>query len=71
MEELPNIINGFTPEDLSTTVNILKTIATNLREARARNGSLRVDQVKLLFSVHPQTGEPLDFINYENKESHR
>uniref|UniRef100_A0AAR5PJJ9 RNB domain-containing protein n=1 Tax=Dendroctonus ponderosae TaxID=77166 RepID=A0AAR5PJJ9_DENPD len=70
-EELPNIMHGFTPEDLSTTVNILKKIATNLREARVQNGSLRVEQVKLLFSVHPQSGEPLDFINYENKESHR
>lgn len=36
-----------------------------------RNGSLRIDQVKLLFSLSPRNGEPTDFIVYENKESHR
>lgn len=52
-------------------MNVLQKIAVNLREARVRNGSLRIDQVKLLFSLSPRNGEPTDFIVYENKESHR
>ncbi|KAL1488939.1 hypothetical protein ABEB36_014724 [Hypothenemus hampei] len=70
-EKLPRILNGFTAKDLSKTVNILQKIAVNLREARMKNGSLRIDQVKLLFSLNPGTGEPEDFIVYENKEAHR
>ncbi|XP_030746049.1 DIS3-like exonuclease 2 [Sitophilus oryzae] len=70
-DELPQIRNNFSPKDLSKTVNVLQRIAVNLREARVKNGSLRIDQVKLLFSLNPRTGEPNDFITYENKESHR
>ncbi|XP_076258597.1 dis3 like 3'-5' exoribonuclease 2 isoform X2 [Rhynchophorus ferrugineus] len=70
-DELPKIHNGFTPKDLSNTISVLQKIASNLREARIRNGSLRIDQIKLLFSINPQTGEPLDFMAYENKEAHR
>ncbi|XP_050299103.1 uncharacterized protein LOC126737992 [Anthonomus grandis grandis] len=70
-EDLPKILNDFTAKDLSKTVNVLQKIAINLREGRVKNGSLRIDQVKLLFSLHPRNGEPLDFIAYENKESHR
>ncbi|XP_060521982.1 DIS3-like exonuclease 2 [Cylas formicarius] len=70
-DEFPDIYNGFTSKDISAKVNILQKIAVELREARIRNGSLRIDQVKLLFSLNPKTGEPLDFKIYENKESHR
>ncbi|CAH1129026.1 unnamed protein product [Ceutorhynchus assimilis] len=69
--DLPPIFNGFSAKDLSKTVNVLQKIAVNLREARIKNGSLRIDQTKLLFSLNPGTGEPDDFIVYENKESHR
>lgn len=34
-------------------------------------GALKIDQVKLNFSLHPQTGEPKEFWKYENKDSHR
>lgn len=70
-DELPQIYNGFTCKDLSKTVNVLQQIAINLRDVRMKNGALRIDQVKLLFSLDPRHGEPLDFIVYENKESHR
>ncbi|XP_066247740.1 DIS3-like exonuclease 2 [Euwallacea similis] len=70
-EELPQIHNKFTVRDLSKTVNVLQKIAVNLREARIKSGSLRIDQIKLLFNLNPRNGEPTDFIVYENKESHR
>ncbi|XP_066139767.1 DIS3-like exonuclease 2 isoform X2 [Euwallacea fornicatus] len=70
-EELPRIHNGFSVRDLSKTVNILQNIAVNLREARVKSGSLRIDQIKLLFNLNPYNGEPTDFIVYENKECHR
>ncbi|XP_018564148.1 DIS3-like exonuclease 2 isoform X2 [Anoplophora glabripennis] len=70
-ENFPTIHNGFTVDDLRKTINVLQNIAVKLRERRMRNGTLKIDQVKLSFNLDPKTGEPLDFWIYENKESHR
>nr|CAH7755922.1 unnamed protein product [Callosobruchus chinensis] len=70
-EDFPTIHNGFTPEDIIGTIKILQKIAVRLREKRIENGALRIDQVKLLFNLDPNSGEPIDFSIYENKEAHR
>lgn len=48
-DQLPEIVNGFTPKYISGVVNCLQKIAINLREKRFRNGALRIDQTKLTF----------------------
>ncbi|VEN46067.1 unnamed protein product [Callosobruchus maculatus] len=70
-EDFPTIHNGFTPEDIAGTIKILQKIAVRLREKRIENGALRIDQVKLLFNLDPNSGEPTEFSIYENKEAHR
>ncbi|XP_072378144.1 DIS3-like exonuclease 2 [Diabrotica undecimpunctata] len=71
VEDFPQIYNGFEPKDLVNTINILQGIAVKLREKRIKNGALRIDNVKLMFSLHPVSGEPVSYSIYENKESHR
>ncbi|KAJ8980439.1 hypothetical protein NQ317_001612 [Molorchus minor] len=68
---LPQIHNGFTANDIKEAVIILQNIAVKLRDRRIENGALKIDQVKLSFSLDSNTGEPIDFCKYENKESHR
>lgn len=70
-KEFPNIFGNFTYEDLSKRVNHLQKIAVNLRQKRFENGSLRINQTKLLFRLDPTTVLPTDVFVYENKEAHR
>lgn len=70
-EELPDIYNGFNPDDLKECVLNLQEIAVNLREKRRKNGALKIDQVKISFSLDPTTGEPQEFFICENKPAHR
>ncbi|KAF5269594.1 hypothetical protein FQR65_LT05932 [Abscondita terminalis] len=69
--ELPEIFGGYDYNDLSRTVNTLNNIAVQMRKKRFDEGALRIDQTKLLFKLDQETGEPLEFFTYENKESHR
>lgn len=48
-QDLPEIVNGFTPDYISAIVNSLQRIAVNLRKKRFDNGALRIDQTKLMF----------------------
>lgn len=70
-DELPKIHNGFKGEDLSKVVNSLQKIAVCLREKRRQNGSLKIDQVKIGFSLDPATGEPKEFWIHEQKAANR
>lgn len=70
-EEFPKIFNNFSNVDIVNTVKILQAIAINLRQKRVDNGALKIDQTKLLFSLEPETGEPLSFRRYENMAAHR
>lgn len=69
--ELPQIHSGYTYEDLSRKINFLHQIALNLRRRRFENGALRIDQTKLSFKLDAESGEPVEFYTYENKEAHR
>ncbi|KAF2903669.1 hypothetical protein ILUMI_02510 [Ignelater luminosus] len=69
--ELPQIHGGFTYKDLSKIINYLQAIAVNLRAQRFENGALRIDQTKLIFRLDEDTGEPLQYFVYENKDAHR
>lgn len=70
-DEFPQIYNNFSIDDIAQTVNILQKIAVNLRQKRIDNGALKIDQTKLLFTLEPGTGEPVDFRKYENLPAHR
>ncbi|XP_050499531.1 DIS3-like exonuclease 2 [Diabrotica virgifera virgifera] len=70
-KDFPQIYNGFEPKDLVNIVNILQGLAVKLGEKRIQNGALRIDKVKLSFSLDPVSGEPVSYSIYENKESHR
>lgn len=67
---LPDIYNGYKPEDLCQIVNKLKRISSNLRRKRFERGALRIDQIKVLFKLDA-SGKPTEFFKYENMESHR
>ncbi|CAG9812919.1 unnamed protein product [Phaedon cochleariae] len=69
--DFPEIHNGFRPEDIVNTVNVLQNIAVIFREKRIMNGALKIDQVKLYFTLDAESGKPVDYSKYENKESHR
>ncbi|CAH1991023.1 unnamed protein product [Acanthoscelides obtectus] len=70
-DDFPTIHNGFTPKDLVDGIKMLQKLAAKLRENRIENGALRIDQVKLIFNLDPNSGEPTEFSIYENKEAHR
>lgn len=69
--KFPQIHNNFTIDDIAQTVNILQKIAVNLRQKRIENGALKIEQTKLLFTLEPGTGEPVNFRKYENLPAHR
>lgn len=67
---LPDILNGYTSNDVCDIVNKLRRISANLRQKRFDNGALRIDQIKILFKLNAQ-GQPIEFFKYDNTESHR
>lgn len=70
-EELPPITGGFTIDTIRKTVLDLNRIAVNLRKARFDGGALRLDQVKLQFSLNRETGLPDGWYVYEQRDSNR
>ncbi|XP_076061919.1 uncharacterized protein LOC143037493 isoform X9 [Oratosquilla oratoria] len=71
LEELPQLTGGYTPRQISKIVNDLNGIAKNLRQKRFRDGALRLDQVKLCFSLDGETKMPNGFYVYEQRDSNR
>ncbi|XP_046571532.1 LOW QUALITY PROTEIN: DIS3-like exonuclease 2 [Haliotis rubra] len=70
-EELPPITNGFVVEDIRKRVLQLDKIAKCLRKKRFDSGALRLDQVKLTFSLDKDSGMPNGYSVYEQKDSNR
>lgn len=70
LNDLPvEIHNGFQVTDLSRTVTSLHKLATILRQNRIDNGALKIDQIKIGFSLDPVTGKPTGFRVCEMKEA--
>ncbi|XP_052820767.1 DIS3-like exonuclease 2 [Mya arenaria] len=70
-EELPQISEGFTVEDIKKRVLNLHKIALNLRKGRFDSGALRLDQVKLQYSLDSETGMPNGYTVYQQRDSNR
>ncbi|KAJ8320664.1 hypothetical protein KUTeg_002251, partial [Tegillarca granosa] len=69
-EELPSIAR-FSIEDIKKRVLMLNQIAVRLRKKRFDGGALRLDKVKVQFSLDPETGLPNGYSTYEQKDSNR
>ncbi|XP_067140544.1 probable exosome complex exonuclease RRP44 isoform X2 [Centruroides vittatus] len=69
--ELPPIHGNHKLNDVVRKVLHLNKIAKKLREKRFRDGALRLDQVKLQFSLDKETGLPSGFTIYEHKDSNK
>ncbi|XP_033642350.1 DIS3-like exonuclease 2 [Asterias rubens] len=70
-EEMPTITNGFTIPDIVERVLNLNKIAQNMRKKRSDDGALRLDQVKLLFTLDKESGLPSGYNVYQQKESNK
>lgn len=70
-KEMPAIYGEHKVKDITNAIKILYKISLRLREKRMKNGSLKIDQPKLAFRLHPETGEPTEYSVYELKEANR
>jgi len=70
-DELPPIKHPWNTRIISEKVNMLQSIAVNLRQKREESGALRLDQPKLCFALDGQTGLPQGFKMYTHRHSNR
>ena len=71
IEELPEINTPWTAQIISQKVNYLQSLAVKLRAKRVENGSLRLDQPKLCFSLDKESGLPQGYRVYEHRHSNK
>ncbi|XP_013013049.1 DIS3-like exonuclease 2 isoform X2 [Cavia porcellus] len=69
--ELPPISPEHSPEELHQAVLNLHRIAKQLRRQRFANGALRLDQLKLAFTLDHETGLPQGCHIYEYHDSNK
>ncbi|XP_062133461.1 DIS3-like exonuclease 2 [Drosophila sulfurigaster albostrigata] len=60
-DDFPNILNGFSVNDVVQRVAWLNGIARNMRSQRFENGALTINNAKVRFTLDPQSGEPIGF----------
>ncbi|XP_035214589.1 DIS3-like exonuclease 2 [Stegodyphus dumicola] len=70
-QQHPRIYGGFTICDIIKRVNELHSLAVKLREKRFHEGALRLDQVKLQFTLDSETGLPSGFNVFVQKDSNK
>ncbi|XP_030837613.1 DIS3-like exonuclease 2 [Strongylocentrotus purpuratus] len=68
---LPEITNGFGRNEVAQAVLNMQKIASNLRKKRFDGGALRLDQVKLQYSLNAETTLPNGYSVYQQKDSNR
>ncbi|GIY31815.1 DIS3-like exonuclease 2 [Caerostris extrusa] len=69
VSEFPEVYGGFTINDIAISVYHLHCLALQLRERRFDNGALRLDQVKLQFTLDAESGLPSGFNVFVHKDS--
>lgn len=69
--ELPPICPEHSSEEVQRAVLNLHSIAQKLREQRFVNGALRLDQLKLAFTLDHETGMPQGCHIYEYRDSNK
>ncbi|KAI6244124.1 DIS3-like exonuclease 2 [Aphelenchoides fujianensis] len=68
-EDLPQIHNTKTVAQIKESVNHLNTVARILKQKRMDLGSLRLDQMKLKFTLSSETGMPVGVTGEERCEA--
>ncbi|GFV58149.1 DIS3-like exonuclease 2 [Trichonephila clavipes] len=69
--EYPQIFNGFTLNDIAKRIYQLHLLAMKLREKRFCNGALRLDQIKLQFTLDSESNLPSGFNVFVHKDSNK
>nr|XP_026694724.1 DIS3-like exonuclease 2 [Ciona intestinalis] len=67
--EFPEITGNFSMNEIKTKVLGLFKVSQNLRKQRIDNGALRLDQVRLSYTLNSETGLPNGCYTYEYKKS--
>ncbi|KOX79198.1 DIS3-like exonuclease 2 [Melipona quadrifasciata] len=70
-DDFLNINGNYKLSDLSTKVNILHNLATQMRKRRFQNGALQIDQPKLYIMIDETTGLPISYDIEERQDSNR
>lgn len=70
-EQFPKMFGAHDLATVKDSVLTLNKIAVNLRKRRFDEGALRLDQVKLQFSLDDDSGLPNGYCVYKQKDSHR
>ena len=66
------LYNGHTWDDVANDALMLHSIACHMRKKRFEvDGALRLDNVRLFFELDPDTGAPIEFGMYQQKEANR
>jgi len=68
-EQLPEIRKPFGVSDIVEKVNMLNRVALNLKQKRVDSGALRLDQPKMCFALDKESGLPLGFRQYKQRQS--
>lgn len=68
--ELPPVLGGYTVEQVAQCLHVLRGMTEAMRKRRFKGGALRLDQVKVVFSLG-ENFQPYGFSVYEHTESHR
>ncbi|KAJ1358732.1 hypothetical protein KIN20_017233 [Parelaphostrongylus tenuis] len=70
-EDYPEIQDNISLPDIRKKVMQLHMIARRLRSTRIKNGALRIEQPKLMFSLNPETKMPVSVKAEEPQESYK
>uniref|UniRef100_A0A182QG38 DIS3-like exonuclease 2 n=1 Tax=Anopheles farauti TaxID=69004 RepID=A0A182QG38_9DIPT len=69
VDQFPEILHGYTVQQLCEIVNTLQSIAVKLRQRRMDDGCLKINQPKLTFRLDPSTGLPTAYGVYQMRTS--
>ncbi|KAK7481369.1 hypothetical protein BaRGS_00027325 [Batillaria attramentaria] len=70
-DELPPISEGFCVEDIKSRVLIMNKMAKAMRQARFDSGALRLDQLKIQFTLDKESGLPNGYFVYQQRDSNK
>uniref|UniRef100_A0A7I4Y1S2 Ribonuclease II R domain containing protein n=1 Tax=Haemonchus contortus TaxID=6289 RepID=A0A7I4Y1S2_HAECO len=70
-EEYPKVGDGASLTEIRRKVMQLHMLARRLRSTRVKNGALRIEQPKLVFSLNPETKLPYAVKAEEPQDSHK
>ncbi|KAK6732123.1 hypothetical protein RB195_016481 [Necator americanus] len=70
-EDYPEVLDGVSLSEIRRKVMQLHMLARRLRSIRVKNGALRIEQPRLVFSLNEETKLPLSVKAEEPQDSHK